>query len=195
MLAHVSPHAESTPSERGETLIELLIAIVLMGTAIAALLEGLFALTQVSQLNTRITSSNSALQSYAEQVKQSVAPLAYKPCASKTAYDSGIAATIPAGTFPSGLTAKVVQVDWLASKTLTSSQYTWTTSATNTHGVTVGSCPSTTVDLVQYDLGMQRLWLEVDSPTDKHYAKELVVVVKRDARCPPNYDNADQGPC
>jgi len=57
-------------NDRGETLIEVLAAIIIIGTAIAALVGGLATTILTSSHNRERATANTLLRSYAEGVKQ-----------------------------------------------------------------------------------------------------------------------------
>src|SRR4051794_27134465 len=76
-------------SERGETLIEMLVAIVILGVAGVAILSGLQMTVMTSDLHRKQTSEGAYVRNLAEAVQDYVAtPGAtnYKPCAAAGDY-------------------------------------------------------------------------------------------------------------
>lgn len=170
--------------ESGETLLELLITMILMGLAVVAILSGLFAVTRLADYNSKTTHVGSSAQSYAEQLKQpvvlgAVADYTYVPCATVTP------ASYPdfTGYLPntSTYTARIVTIEYISilPSGSSGSQPTWST-----------TCPST-------DYGLQRITVEVEVDDGVSNESEQVTLVKRDASCSysSTYDNLDQGPC
>lgn len=98
--------------ERGDTLIELLIAMVIMGTAVIAIVAGMGTAIVVSAENRAQTEAAVAVRSYAEAISGT-----YKPCAKAdpvprpTGYVSDYSA--PSGIVPAGFTSRIVSVDYL----------------------------------------------------------------------------------
>lgn len=80
-----------TRDERGTTLVELLIAVVILGTAFTALLGGIANGMMTSDVNRKQAQSSDLLRSYAENV-------AYVPCGPAPAPVSPV--SIPAGFQP-----------------------------------------------------------------------------------------------
>jgi len=75
-------------AEAGETLIEILVSMIIIATAIAALLGGLATTTLASARNRDLATANAILRSYAEAVKQD-ARAHYSDCANS--YDPATA--------------------------------------------------------------------------------------------------------
>lgn len=208
MIAHDRVRRAAPRSEAGETLVELMVTIVLLGTAIVGILGGIFALVKVSDQNTKVTASSEALQAIVEQLKQPVANVVgnadYIDCGTPAGYTAELANSsqlgLASGTLPTGYSWTINEVDYLNSVNVNgSNQLVWQTAQANTNGVTVNSGCSPSFEWsagpdAGHDFGVQRIWLEVDSPAGPHQARETVVVTKRDARC-PSQNYADQGPC
>jgi type II secretory pathway pseudopilin PulG len=90
-----SPHERNRHHDNGETLIEVLAAIIILGTAIAALLAGLGSAVLNSSRHRDLATGNALLRGYAEAVKQSTRA-GYVNCA--TTYNvSSTSYTLPAG--------------------------------------------------------------------------------------------------
>ncbi len=88
-------------SERGETLIELLITVMILGTAVVALVGGLVLAVRVSAMHREQATAGAAVRAFAEALQSHVAatPTGYLDCADETAYD-GIYTGAPAGYVP-----------------------------------------------------------------------------------------------
>ena len=92
-------------SDRGETLVELLVAVVILGIAGVAIVAGLEMSVKTSDIHRKQTTGSAYARSYAEAIEDYVASAAghYVPCASG---DSYAPATVGfAGALPSGYTA------------------------------------------------------------------------------------------
>ena len=87
-------------SERGETLVEMLVAISILGLAGVAVMAGLMLSVKTSDIHRKQTTGGSYARSYAEAIEKYVASGNYKPCATAGAYSPatvGFAADLPAG--------------------------------------------------------------------------------------------------
>jgi type II secretory pathway pseudopilin PulG len=136
-------------AERGETLVELLVTIVIMGAAFVAILAGVGVAIASSDSHRQEATAEGVLRSYAERIQDSRDVL-YVDCATTSAYAS------PAGfAEPPGWTISLTNVAYLQTD--------------NSYG---GACPSP-------DRGAQQLTLLAVSPHDKNGASETLVVVKR----------------
>jgi type II secretory pathway pseudopilin PulG len=151
-------------AEAGETLVEILVTVAVIGIAFVAILGGLWTAIRVSDYHRKTTTADVILRNFAEQVKERSGTYAYRPCVGGTspdydpwvppAPDSSYAATVVARRFLTGYS---------------SGQPTWS-----------DTCPAT-------DLGAQELTLRVSGPNGPGTAaqvrgSESVVIVKRDAR-------------
>lgn len=79
--------------ERGESLLELLIAVVIMGIAVVAIVGGLSAATLVSDQHRKEATAGSYARDYAEAVKS----MSYTDCATSAAYPAPAGLGLPAG--------------------------------------------------------------------------------------------------
>lgn len=145
------PH-RARRGEAGETLVEVLVAIAILGLAAVAILAGLQLSVKSSDIHRKEATGGSYVRSLAEAVQNyvSASPTNYKSCASANYYTSKAALTLPTGYVPSETAAQV-----------------WT-------GSTWASCGS--------DKGVQRVMLTVTSPGDAtHTAAEKLYLVVRKA--------------
>jgi type II secretory pathway pseudopilin PulG len=160
--------------ERGETLFEILITLILMGVVIVGILAGLASVTRLAAYNSQTTHVRNTAQSYAELLKQPVGAAEYQPCATAASYPPMTGTMAPSTSY----TATVIAVHYA----------TLLPSGAPGTNVTWGTGPCTT------DLGLQRLEIEVRVGTGPTRS-ETVTIIKRDARCSHSYQNTDQGPC
>jgi len=170
-----SPTRVERRSERGETLVELLGAVALMGGAIVAFLVGITTMIRISSGVERSTRASNHAQATAERIKQPVEAMAYVPCAVNSSYST---------TAAGGYTIQVIGVEYLdtitrAPNSTTPGSVTWRNNCTGG------------------DRGLQRITVEVTNGSGPAQERERVRLVKRDARCAysPGYENLDQGPC
>ncbi|NEA32326.1 type II secretion system protein [Streptomyces sp. SID13031] len=89
-------------AERGESLLELVVAIALMGVAIVAVMSGLTTTVLLSDVQRKEATASSAVRAYAEALQQFVASGHYVACASAGSY------AVPGFTPPAGFTARIV---------------------------------------------------------------------------------------
>ncbi|HEY3608687.1 MAG TPA: type II secretion system protein [Pseudonocardiaceae bacterium] len=86
--------------DRGETLLEVLIAVVIMGIAIVAIIGGLVTSVMLSDVHRKQATAGSAVRDYAETIEQYVAANTYVACQSAANYTSLVAFTKPNGYTP-----------------------------------------------------------------------------------------------
>lgn len=137
---------ERLESDRGVSLMELLIAVTLLSVAFVALISGMFTATVSSDLHRRQTTAGTVVRSYAE----SIVTETYVSCATTGSYGSSYSP-------PSGYTTSITTVEYFAAN-----------ASAPAVGVFQGSCPST-------DQGLQRLSLQAAS-SDGRATETLVIV-------------------
>lgn len=142
--------------ERGETLIEIMATVVLMGTAVVAVLSGLFASVVSSDLHKRQTRAAAEVTNVVEAIDKTT----YVPCSGSTipTYSSALPA------LPSGFTVSSVVVEPLVSSSTADPAY-------------VGTCPG------GGDQGAQRITVTVSQGIGARKVTEKIAYVKRDERC------------
>jgi type II secretory pathway pseudopilin PulG len=87
--------------ERGETLLELLIAITLLAVAAVAIASGMALSIKVSDIHRKQARASAYLHSYAESIENQIATSGYQP---------GCAPTYSAPTPPSGYAVSTMTV-------------------------------------------------------------------------------------
>jgi type II secretory pathway pseudopilin PulG len=103
----------SLPDDRGETLVELLITIVIMGITVVAIVGALMTSIQMSDVHRKQATAGADARSYAEKVDNYVAGSGYTPCAGPSAYSPstvGFSAS-------SGFTASIASVKYWSGTT------------------------------------------------------------------------------
>lgn len=88
--------------ERGESLLELVVAIALMGVAIVAVMAGLTTTVVLSDAQRKQATAASVVRNYAEALQEFVASGHYVACAGAGTY------VVPGFAPPAGFTARVV---------------------------------------------------------------------------------------
>ena len=209
MLRGCRARREQREVERGETLVELLVAIVLLGTIVVAVLGGFLSLTKVSDYNRQATQANLYSQTFAEQLKQPVGGWDYIPSAKPGGPPPavGVAGTPGVSGYPTFDAAKlpqndgavwkaqIVEIEYLGSTTTNGAGRTIMTFNTSCTPTPATTTPVNTVPSLVTDLGVQRIYVDVYSGSRARPAKETVVIIKRDQRCPTSFNNVDAGPC
>jgi type II secretory pathway pseudopilin PulG len=84
-------------TDRGETLLELLVAVVLMGIALVAVVGGLATSILVSDVHRKQATAGASVRDYAEALAKVVAGGGYIPCAAPAAYTSTPGFDVPTG--------------------------------------------------------------------------------------------------
>ena len=162
-----SSRRRSTPasSEAGESLVELMVTIAIMGTAMVAILGALWTTIRVADYNSKSSSADAALRDFAEQLKQPNATdtFQYVPCTT-----TGAQVTYPTYNPPAPYDhydATVTKVRYLTGYTA------------GNEPIWANACPAT-------DLGLQEITLKVAGPDNDAdiNSTETVSIVKRDAR-------------
>jgi type II secretory pathway pseudopilin PulG len=128
-------------SQSGETLLETLITVVLLGLLGAGVVSAMASIISVSDLDARQSAGETVLRSYAQAWERA----AYVPCVASQATNPNASTTPPGFTAPAGYTATVVSTDF----------WNGTSSAPVTF---VATCPATG------DKGLQALNLRVTPP-------------------------------
>ncbi|QIK75136.1 prepilin-type N-terminal cleavage/methylation domain-containing protein [Nocardioides piscis] len=93
-------------TDRGETLVELVVAIAIIGIAAAAILEGLLVGIQTSVMHRNDASGGAYVRSFAEAIQTDVDTNGYKTCANA---QSGYA-LVTVRDLPAGYTKTVTAV-------------------------------------------------------------------------------------
>jgi type II secretory pathway pseudopilin PulG len=102
-----------TADDRGETLVELLITIVIMGITVVAIVGALMTSIQMSDVHRKQATAGADARSYAEKVDNYAAGSGYTPCAGPSAYSPstvGFSAS-------SGFTASIASVKYWSGTT------------------------------------------------------------------------------
>lgn len=135
--------------ERGETLIELLVAMVILGVAVVAVVGAFGTGITLSDVHRKQASAGAAVRDYAEQVQNYVAGSGFTACAGPAGYSPATVGFTP----PSGYAASVSTVQY------------WTGSAWS------ASCGGG-------DHGLQLLTLSVGSG-DGRAVEQLTIAVRK----------------
>lgn len=93
-------------SERGDTLLEVLIAVAILGLAAVVILDGLMVSIRISVMHRNDATGGAYVRSFAEAIQANVDTNGYKTCANaSTGY-----ASIPVLDLPAGYTTSVTAV-------------------------------------------------------------------------------------
>jgi type II secretory pathway pseudopilin PulG len=138
--------------EVGETLLELLITVSIMGTVFVGVLAGIGTVFVATDSHRQDATAEAVLRSYAERLEDPT-DVPYVNCATAGTYTSPTGFSLPAAP------------GWTASVT---SALIWQ-----------GDAPPTFTSTCTTDKGLQQLTLRVTSPAGDHQATETIVIVKR----------------
>jgi type II secretory pathway pseudopilin PulG len=152
-------------SDRGETLVEVILSVAILGVAGVAIIAGLFVSVRSSVVHRNDATGGAYVRSFAEAIQTYVDSNGYKPCASAASTYAGVGVVVP--DLPPGYTKSVEAVR------------SW-------NGSAWGAC---TAD------GVQRLDLKVTTTGDSvHRTEERLTVVLRQP-CNGNAMTAGDNPC
>ena len=138
--------------DRGESLLEVLVAVSIMGIAMVAIVGSLVTGILVSDVHRKQATAGAAVRDYGEAIENAVAGGGYVPCATAASYASPAGFAIPAGYSKSVVAGSMRY--WNGSG--------WQTGCTT-------------------DIGLQQLTLQVAS-TDGRASERIVVVLRRPCR-------------
>ncbi len=102
----MSPRRTQQRTDRGETLIELVVAIAILGIAAVAILEGLMVGIRSSVMHRNDASGRAYVRSFAEAIQTDVDRNGYRSCANATSHYASVA--VP--ELPAGYTTSVTAV-------------------------------------------------------------------------------------
>lgn len=109
--------------ERGDTLVEILIAIAILGISVTALLGALVTTITSASEHRSLASNDTVLRSYAEQLKdviqlRTTGPI-FTPCATVTSSNGYAGTTITPSNLPTRYTVKIQSIQWWNKETNT----------------------------------------------------------------------------
>ena len=139
--------------QRGETLIELLLTVGILGTAFVGVLAGIGTTLTASDTQRQAATAETVLRSYAERMKDPV-DVPYVDCATTATYTTPVGFILPSAQWSASVTTVLL---WQG----------------NTPPTFLASCPVP-------DKGIQQLTLTVTSPAGAHQATATVVIAKRE---------------
>lgn len=139
--------------DRGETLVEVLVAVAILGIASVAVVGGLQLSVKASDINRKQTTGGTYVRTYAESIERYLTTTAnYVKCAGAGTYTPAVVGfTVPDGYSAQQLASQPLDGDGSV--------------------ITSGSCPSR-------DRGVQRIRLTLTS-ADGRASESLTVVVRR----------------
>ena len=146
--------------DRGESLVELIVAVSILGVAVVAIVAGLGTSVLMSDTHRKQATAGVTVRDYAEAVENAVVAGGYVACANADGHDYAAPAgfAVPAGYFRS-----------VVAGTLGQPLTYWNGSGWQT------SCPATG------DTGLQQLTVQVASD-DGRASERLVLVLRRPCR-------------
>lgn len=138
--------------ERGDTLVELMMAVVITGTAVIAVVGGVAVSIRMSDIHRTQAAAGAHIRDFAEGIETAVSatPSGYVPCAVPGTYDGNPAA------YPS-FTRETTAVDY------------W-------NGTAFGN-----ICTVATDSGVQRISLRITS-ADNRVSETMVIIVRKPCR-------------
>ncbi len=137
--------------DQGESLIELILAVAIMGIAVVSIVSGLGTSILMSDIHRKQATAGAYVRDYAEAVQSYVGGTGYTACAAPASYSaSNVGFT---GT-PSGYAASPISLQY------------WTGTAWS-----VSPCSA--------DTGLQRLTVQVASSTNARASEQTVVILRK----------------
>jgi len=192
-----APTGDLTRRERGETLLELMTTVVLMGISVVGLISALFTVVSSSEQFERASKANLAAQDYAEQLRHAT----YKPCAVAATSYAAYAAGLGGSGLPTNFSARITKIRYAnyvaADQTAYPTQPSRWGIRFNAGGDIAwsNSCPSPApfaVGANTADFGAQEITINVATSNGTRFpASETLVFIKRDTRCLVVYNPPD----
>lgn len=139
--------------DRGETLVEVLAAVVILGIAGVAVMAGLMLSVKTSDIHRKETTGSAYVRNYAEAIQNYVAGGGYQDCASASYTPAAVSFQIP--------------------KDAAGQQYNAKVDSAVSVGTTVAASSCTSPDP-----GVEQLRLSVKSP-DGRANEQLVIIVRK----------------
>jgi type II secretory pathway pseudopilin PulG len=102
----VATNGRRGAGHRGETLVETLLTVVLLGILASGIVGALFTTIRVSDLDAQQAVAEPLIRSYAEAWRR----VPYAPCTAGSSVDPYAATAPPGFTLPSGASASVISV-------------------------------------------------------------------------------------
>jgi type II secretory pathway pseudopilin PulG len=151
--------ARPATDDRGESLIEILVAVLILGVTATAVMGGLLTSVKVSDIHRKQATAGADVRSYVESVTRAVAAGGYKPCAAPSDYlpVPGSAASAVHFATSTGFSPTVARVEY------------WSDSGPGTAWSWGSTCAP--------DWGLQRVTLQVAS-ADGRATEQSVVVLR-----------------
>jgi hypothetical protein len=198
-------HPMPSGADRGETLAEVLVTMILMGFGFILVFGALFTVAKSSELNTRRTKASNGIQAWGEGLQQPARTLSGNTAVDQYTYDpcayAGVGGMdnfrMPVGAVPNGA--------WRSQAIVTKVEILTGWSGTSPVWKSLASEADRNACLASNeDKGLQRITLRVSTPAGETPATtDTLTVVRRNQRCPdvllpsgdPAFNNADLGPC
>jgi type II secretory pathway pseudopilin PulG len=158
--------------EAGETLVEILITVAIVGIGVVTIMGAIWTALRVADYHRKTTNADVVLRNFAEAMQEKSGTFQYKPCATLTganAYPTYTPVAPDTDHHPATYQATITKIEYLTGYTA-GNDPTWQNSTSG--------CPG------GGDQGAQRITLKVDGPTNDPQVRgvETVTIVKRDAR-------------
>ncbi|MEV6928365.1 prepilin-type N-terminal cleavage/methylation domain-containing protein [Dactylosporangium sp. NPDC051485] len=159
---------KADPNDRGETLIELLVTVIIVGVAVVALVGGIATSVRMSDIHRKQAQAGAYVRAFGEAIENSVstgAPTKYTACAGTATYSTAYPAHPDGGT---AYTAAITAVTY------------WNP----TSNAFAASCTT--------DSGVQKVSLKV-STSDNKVAETLDVIIRKPCRSTTDFPS--ESPC
>lgn len=151
--------------DEGETLVEVLMAVVIMGIAAVSIVGGIATSVLMSDIHHKQATAGAAVRDYAEKLENAIGAGGYKICGRPSDYTAAQVGYVATAGYTPAVTSVTYWEDTSTTPALSPPAFS-------------GTCPTKANNVSGVDSGIQQVALKVSS-SDGRAAETLNVVIRR----------------